>query len=137
MSAKNLLLDFVNYLFIILLVVLCFFYFIDPERFREFTELMKAMIPLAVFGIIFLIKLKMLRVQFESKKEEDSTDIVLFLDFFDKIKADLITFGIPMLIIILKLIIAGAVESADILIASISFVALYLWNRYLFTRVRT
>lgn len=136
MSAKNLLLDFINYLFIILLILLCFFYFIDPERFREFTQLMGALVPLAVFGIIFLIKLKILRLQFESKKEEGSTDIVLFLDFMDKVKADLVTFGIPMLIILIRLIIVGTVEVADILIASISFAVLYFWHRYLFNKAR-
>jgi hypothetical protein len=137
MSAKNILIDFINYLFIILLVLLCFLYFIDPERFQQFTELMRAMVPLAVFSIIFLIKLKFIRVELESKKEEGSTDIVLFLVFFDKVKADLVTFGIPMLIILLKLIITGAVEVVDILAAAISFVGLYVWHRYLFNKVRT
>jgi hypothetical protein len=137
MSAKDIIIDFVNYLFIILLVLLCFLYFINPERFREFTELMRAMVPLAVFSIIFLIKLKILRLEFESKKEEGSTDIVLFLNFFDKVKADLVTFGVPMLIIILKLIITGTVEISDIFIASISFVLLYFWHRYIFDKARS
>jgi len=137
MSAKNLLLDFINYLFITLLLVLSFFYFIDPERFHEFTEFMGALVPLAVFGIIFLIKLKFIRVELENKKEEGSTDLVLFLDYFDKVKADLITFGIPMLMILLKQIITGAVEIADILIAALTFVSLYFWHRYLFKKARS
>lgn len=137
MSAKNILIDFINYLFIILLVLLCFLYFIDPERFRAFTELMRAMVPLAVFSIIFLVKLKFIRIELENKKEEGSTDIVLFLVFFDKVKADLVTFGIPMLIILLKLVITGTVEIVDILAAAISFVGLYAWHRYLFNKART
>lgn len=137
MSAKNLLIDFINYLFVILLIIFCFLYFIDPERFREFTKLMSAMLPLAVFAIVFLIKLKFIRLELENKKEEGSTDIVLFLVFFDKVKADLVTFGIPMMIILFKLLIVGAVEAADILIAAVAFAALYFWHRYLFKKARS
>ena len=102
MSAKNLILDFINYLFIIILVILCLFYFTDPERFREFTEFMGAIVPVAAFGIVFLIRLKVIRKKLERRREDGSTDLVLFLDYFDKIKAELIAFGLPVMIILAK-----------------------------------
>ncbi len=136
MSAKNFLLDFLNYVFIILLGFLCLLYFIDPVRFEQFAELMRALIPLALFGLVFLIKFKLTRKEFENKKEEGSTDLVLYLDYLDKIKADLIFLALPALVLLIPLVAAGTVTAAEIISAAAIMAGLFFWHRYLWSRAK-
>lgn len=136
MSAKNFILDFINYLFIILLVIFTIFFFIDPDRFAVFTEILKSLLPLSVFVLIFLIKLKLGRGELDRKREESGFDLVLYLDYFDKFKAELLVFALPIIIFLVPLLAGGQPGLSDFLQAAIAFLLMYLWQKNLFKKSR-
>jgi len=89
MTAKDLILDFINLIFIIFLVSFCIIFFIAGNHFAQFIEIIKTLVPLAIFGIIFLIKLKIARQQEKKRERENNFDIILYLTCFDKLKTDI------------------------------------------------
>lgn len=134
MSAKNFILDFISYLFIIALVTFCLFFFISGDNFAEFTELMRSLIPLAIFGIAFLIKMKLSRGELSRKKEEGALDVVLYLNYMDKLKTDVLLYLTPITIIIAPFLVGLKPELPDVLQASLAFIIFYFWQKYLFAK---
>lgn len=135
MSAKDIFFDFLNYVFITVLAIFCLLFFLDWDRFAAFTEALKGFFPLAVVGLIFLVKLKMSRRQLRRKKEEGDLELVLYLNYFDKLKSELLVFGSPLIVIIIAWA-AGKVDLVDIFQAGVVFILLYAWQKFLFTKAR-
>jgi len=136
MSPKDLFLDFLNLIFTIILVVFCVFYFMAGDRFAFFTLFMKSMVPLAFFGIIFLVKLKITRQEIKKRKKEANTDVVLYLNLSHKLAADVIIFFTPILLGLLIYKIRGSLNATDIVILSIVFLIMFFWQRYIFSKER-
>jgi hypothetical protein len=134
MSGKDLLLDFINYLFILALTAFCIIFFIAGDRFFVFTKIFKALLPLAAFGVIFLIKLKFGRKELAERKDDGNTDLVLYLSYFDKFKMDLIVFGLPLIIILIALINTRSVDITDFFQALIVFAIACFWQWKLFSK---
>lgn len=136
MSPKDLILDFISLLFIVLLVVFCIFYFIAGDNFSAFSLFIKSMAPLAFLGIIFLVKLKMTRSEIRKRRDENNTDIVLELNVMDKLISDIIVFFTPMLLGLLIYEIKGSLGGADIVELSLIFLIMFFWQKYLFAKER-
>lgn len=134
MNAKNLIIEFINMIFMIVLILFCVIYFLAFDRFAAFTQIMESLMPIAVFGILFLIKMKLNRRVLKKRKNEDNLEIVLYLNYFDKFKTDILTYLMPMAIIFVAFIINKNVDSVDILQAIIAFLLFYFWQKILFKK---
>jgi len=134
MSPKDLILDFLNLAFMIVLVAFCIIYFIVGDHFNVFSLFMKSMAPLAFFGILFLIQLKITRSQIKEKKKEDKTELVLYLNIFDKLLSDIVVFCTPILLGFLIYFSKGFLEAMDIIFLSIMFLIMFFWQKYMFSK---
>ncbi|MFA5359678.1 MAG: hypothetical protein WC349_01840 [Patescibacteria group bacterium] len=136
MSPKDLILDFLNLIFLILLIVFCIFYFIAGDNLAVFSLFLKSMVPLAFFGILFLIQLKITRNKIKERKSEDKTELVLYLNVFDKLISDIIVFCTPILLGFLIYKSRGCLEIIDIIFLSIIFLIMFFWQKYIFSKER-
>lgn len=134
MSGKNILIDFINVVFTLILIAFCIFYFTVGNRFQNFTAIMKALVPLAFFGILFLVRLKLSRLHLEKRKQEDNLYITLNLTYFDKIKSNLIVFSLPILICLIPFMINRTVDLISILQACVVFIITYVWQEAIFKK---
>lgn len=135
MRAKEMIIDFLNYIFLLLLIIFCITYFIVGDRIKIMAEFMKMLIPFAYFGIALLIKMKFSRSDLYKRKKEDNLEIVLNLSYYDKIKDELIVFLLPVIILFLAFF-NGKIDLVDILQASCSFIIMYLWHMALFKKTQ-
>lgn len=134
MSSKDLALDFIYLLFLLLLVGFCIFFFIAGDHFAEFTVLLKALVPLAFVGIIFIIKLKLNRRELKKRKKEENLDIVLHLTFMDQFYTDVINYLIPAIILAVPLLFMEGITLAKIFQALLAYIIFYLWQKRLFKK---
>lgn len=134
MSPKDLIIDFLNLIFIVLLVSFCILYFIAGDNFAVFTVFIKSMVPLAFFGIIFLVKLKIARKEIKRRSGAGNTEIVLYLNIFNKLMSDIIVFFTPILLGVLIYIVRNSLGAADIVLLIIVFLIMFFWQKYLFEK---
>lgn len=101
MSPKDLIIDFINVVFLIVLVAFTVFYFIAGDRFGVFIEIMKSLAPLSFFAIMFLAVMKIRRSQLKRAKKqgEENTQIIIRLTIFDRMKADAVAFIMPVIVL--------------------------------------
>lgn len=134
MSAKENMFTFLEMLFVIALAAIAAFYFIAGDRIGFFTELMRRAWPLIAMCGLCLFRLRSNRRAFKRKKEEGSAEIVLYLDYNDKMIADAILFGLPTLILFLPMAIKADIAAEDMLQAAISFILLYYYQNRIFKK---
>ncbi len=136
MSAKDLILDFLNLVFLILLIVFCIFYFISGDHLPDFSLFLQSMVPLAFFGILFLIQLKIIRREIREKKNEQNTEIVLYLNVFHKLFSDIVVFCTPILLGLIIYQANGVLGATDIIVLSVLFLIMFSWQKYLFSKCK-
>ncbi len=134
MSVKDVVLDFINLGFALVLIIFCILFFISGNNFGAFTAIMESLVPVSFFGILLLVKLKFNRVQLKKRKEEENTDITLKLSFTDKLKSDLFLYSLPILVLIVPFVIDQNVNFANVLQALLVFIVAYLWQRMIFKK---
>ena len=126
--AKDLIIDFFNYALLLFLIIFCLIFFIVGNRLAVFTEFIKLLMPLAYFGIFFLVRLKFDREALRKRKKEGNlNEIIKYLTKLDKIK-DLIIISILSIIILIIAMIDGYVDVFDILQAIIAFLTMFFWH---------
>lgn len=136
MSAKDQILDFLNLGFLVVLVSFFILYFIVGDRFAVFTDLMKALVPISVFGIFYLVGLKIERNESRKRKEEGNMDLILYLGFGDKLLSSIVVFFTPIIITIVFYLAQGTVSSLEIIQSFLVFIILFSWQKYLFSKSR-
>jgi hypothetical protein len=134
MGAKDMFLDFLNIVFSVLIIIFAIFFFVLWGYFDSFTELLKNIAPLAVFGSGLIIALKINGKKYKKRESEGNLDIVLRLTYMDKIKMDLITFGLPLILCAIPLIMHGSVSLINIFQAMIAFLTMILFKQSLFSK---
>ncbi|SRR6056297_503254 len=132
LNAKDIAIEFINALFTIFIVSGTILYFIAGDNFEEFKIFLKSLSPIAVFVLILLILIKIKRRTFKKRSKEGNLDLLLRLTYMDKIKADLIAFLTPVVILIIPLIKYGRIYSLDLIQALVCFIILMLWHKYIF-----
>jgi hypothetical protein len=135
MSAKNNLLTFIEMIFNVSLIALFIVYFIVGDRVGIFYEIITRAWPLIAMLCISFIKFKYNRRIYTRKLKEDDAEIVLYLDYMDKIVADLLLYGIPTIILFIPMIIKNDIALEDILQAAISFILLYYYQYRIFKKI--
>ena len=138
-SGKDLLLSFLNHLFLLVIVAFFVFFFIAGDRFDGFILLMQSLAPLASFVLIFLIMLEFKRYKYRQVKNENSGEandyvIGIRVDFFDRLKADVVIFSLPMISLLIDYFSDGKSDSTDIIQACVIFSVAYAWKITLFKK---
>src|SRR3989339_511906 len=133
MSAKELVLDFLNLMFILLLVAFCIVYFIAGNHFFAFSLFLQSMVPLAFFGVIFLVRLKLTRSEIKKRKKHGNTELVLYLNIFHKLISDVVVFCSPILLGLLIYKARGFIDTIDVIILIAVFLIMFFWQRYIFS----
>lgn len=134
MSAKEMLIDFLNLAFFIAVVGLSIIYFIAGDNFENFKLLMQSLAPFGLFGLLLLVALRINREKIKKRVSEGNGDVVLCLNFMDKVKADVFVFSLPMVVSSVAWFINGRVAMADFLAACAVFLLAYLFRWWLFSK---
>jgi len=133
-TAKDILIDFINFIFAVIVIGLSIIYFIAGDNFDNFRRLLESLAPLAVLGVIFLINLKLWREKAKKKEREGNMDVTLRLTFIDKLKSDIFLFLLPAVSLSLAFIINKVVGITDIVVALAVFAVAYFWQKWLFSK---
>ena len=134
MNAKDLIIDFINYVFALLLIIFCIFYFLAGEHFANLIIILKSLVPIAFFGIFLLVKLNLNRRYKRVLEKEGELDKLFYLTFFDKFTSEIIIFLLPIVILVTAYIIKLEVDLDDIIQAILAFFMMYLWQKIIFKK---
>ena len=126
--------NFINDVFLIILISFCIVFFIAGDRFEMFGQYMKALFPIAIFAIIFLIKLRIDRNQLKKRKKDNNTEIILYLTFFDKLILDTLIYLLPIIVLIIAFTMNNKIIITDIFQALSVFLLTYFWQKFLFKK---
>lgn len=133
-TAKDILIDFINFVFVIVIIGLSILYFIAGDNFENFKRILESLVPFGFLIIFFLINLKLWREKVKKRDREGNMDIHLRLTYIDKLKSDLVVFLMPASILLISFLINKKVGLADILEAAAVFVLAFLWQKWLFSK---
>jgi hypothetical protein len=136
MSGKDLFMDFLSLLFLVVLIGFCIFYFIVGNRIGVVAEIMRIFAPLGFFGAILLIRLRLNQKEKKKRDEQSNSDIVIYLTFMDKLKSDLFLYSLPMLVIGLPMLSGYKIDTTIFLQACLVFVLSFFWQRFIFNKQR-
>ncbi|KKQ60853.1 MAG: hypothetical protein US81_C0012G0010 [Parcubacteria group bacterium GW2011_GWE2_38_18] len=132
MNAKDLIIDFINFAFAVVLIIFCILYFIIPGRMETASDLMNALVPISFFAIAFLIKIKISRYEYKVNKKNNTMDIVLNLSYLDKTILEVLIFAMPIVSLIIALAMDGKLTFSNIFQSLFSFLIFYFFYKYLF-----
>ncbi len=127
------LIELANLIFLLLLVAFVIFYVVAGDRFELIQSVIKALMPLALFGIPFLIRMKMLRSEKRERAEEGSDEITIYLTYLDKFKSEIFAFSTGI-IVYLVAFIGQLPDKTDMLQALIAFGVFFIWQNSLFRK---
>ncbi len=128
------LIDFLNMVFAIMLISGTIIYVVSGDNFEKLSALIQSLSPIGFFGVALMTILKFRRVQFRKRERDINLDLVLKLSFSDKMFADLISFSLPLVIILLPLFKYGQIFLLDLIQALVVLACLLLWHKYLFSK---
>jgi hypothetical protein len=132
MKAKDLIIDFINYAFLLILISFCVTFFIIGDRFFLFGVFLKIILPFSIFGIFFLINLKIQRnsiIKFDN--EGVLNEIIGYLTDQDRLKDKIVLIILPIVILSANFI-NGYLVFLDIAQAILAFFYMFLWHKILF-----
>ena len=132
MKAKDIMFDFLETIFLILLISFIIFYFIVGNRLELAENILKTVLPFAVFGILFLSKMKYNRLDLKRLNRGSTADEAEIYPTPVLIKWDVRMIVIISLIIILIPFFNKTLSIIDALQAFIFGGLMYAWHRYLF-----
>lgn len=132
MKARDMIFDFFETLFLIFLIAFVVFYFIVGDRLDLARHILKTVLPFAVFGIVFLSKMKYNRHELKRLDNENSADQAVVYPTKAMIKWD---FRIIIFISFIILLIPFLNKTLSIIDALQVFLfggVMYAWHRHLF-----
>lgn len=137
MKAKDLAIEFLNLGFLVILVIFVIVFFIAGDRFESFVHIMKALAPVAIYGIIFMIMIKINRMKLIKWKSEgrESSDkeIVIYLSFIDKYILDILLYLMPIAVLLVAFFLNDKVVNLiDVIQATAAFLMMTYSQRLLF-----
>lgn len=133
-TAKDIFIDFLNFVFGIVIVGLSILYFIAGDNFENFKRTLESLIPFGFLGIFFLVNLKLWREKAKKKEREGNMDITIRLTFIDKLKSDLVLFIVPATILLIAFFVKKRLGLIDVFEASSAFAIVYIWQKWLFSK---
>lgn len=135
MSGKDLLIDFATYVVGILLFAFVIFFIVLGDRFEPIMKFFINIAPMMIFALIGVVILHLRKREIKRKKEEEDRDeIILHLNYSDRLASDLVFTGLPVLIMLVAFFMKASVDADDIFQAGLVFVFLYLYFRSLYKK---
>jgi hypothetical protein len=131
-TAKDMLVDFINFVFGITVISFSIIYFIAGDNFENFKRLMETLLPFGILVILFLINFKLWRLRAKEKEQAGNLEIILQLTYFDKLKSDLFLFSLPTGLLLIIFFANGRIVLTDILGEIFIFVVAFFWQKWLF-----
>jgi len=135
-TAKDMIIDFINFAFGVIIIGLTILYIIAGDNFENFKRFMETLVPFGCLAILFLINLKLWRLRVKKKEREGNLEITLQLTYFDKLKSDFFVFFLPASVLLIAYFSNGRIISTDIIEALIVFILAFLWQKWLFSKER-
>jgi uncharacterized membrane protein YbhN (UPF0104 family) len=135
-TAKDIIIDFINLIFFLIIVGLTIIYFIAGDNFDNFRRFLESLAPFGGLSILFLLNFKFWREKAKKKEREGNFDLTLRLNFMDKLKSDIFIFSLPASSLLIIFIASGKVGIVDILAAGVVFILAYFWQKWLFSKER-
>ena len=132
MNAKQLFLDFLSLVFLLAMIIGCIFYFLFWGGLSSLQALLKFLIPVAGFGFLWVARMHFKRKRKKKREREGNLEVTLILSYGDKIKAEIITFGVPIVILIIPFLFEARINWSNIFQAVFAFLVIYGWNKFLF-----
>jgi len=134
MNAKFIFLDFVNYLFLLALIIFVIAYIIVGGRLEMFEKIMKSLVPFAYYGMGLVYFIERKRKQRIKLIEETNFDeIVAYKTIIDRIK-DLFVIVFLSFVIIVLVAYRGDLRIDDVFQALLIFASLFLWQFFIFQK---
>lgn len=126
-KAKDMVLDFIQYIFLIVVSVFFFFYFFIGGRMEMAQKIVRAFMFISIFGALFIIQNKLNSQKRKKLKEEQRLDeIIAYLTNKDKLKDLIVVSVLPVLLYVIALI-NGYTTPVDIIQAiTVFFISLAL-----------
>ncbi|MCD4761598.1 hypothetical protein K8R32_01425 [bacterium] len=113
-KAKDMVLDFFHYIFLIVISIIFFFYFFLGDRMELAQKIVRSFMFLSIFGVLFIIKSKMNdREKKKLIREQRLEEIINYLTKKDKFK-DLIVISVLPILLYGIALINGYILSSDI-----------------------
>jgi hypothetical protein len=134
MSSKKLFFNFIETIFLIFLISVSLIYVILGDRLGYFKAMMNALMPISFYVLFFYFASKFKKKEYLKRQKELRFEIVLILNFFDKVKADAINVGIPIMILLISYLIKFKLDLEDVMQSAAVFILLNFWHRYLFKK---
>jgi hypothetical protein len=132
MKAKELLIDFINYAFLLVLIAFCVMFFTVGDRFFLFGKFLKIILPFSLFGIFFLIKFKMQRNTILKFSDEGVlNEIIGYFTEQDGFRDRIVLMLLPIMILAISFI-DGNINFSDFIQAFSAFFYMLIWHKILF-----
>ncbi len=133
-KAKDIIIDFINFAFLIAVSVYIFFYIVTGGNLSIFTDFFQMLMPIALFSFPFLIITKLNRQKIKKFDKENNLDEpVAYIAQADKIR-HIIVILIVAIVIILIAVIDGYMIFSDFIQALTVLLFLLIWHYILFYR---
>lgn len=134
MSAKNLIIDFANLIFVILIIGGAILYFIAGDSFDNFKNILASLSPFGLFVILLLFKIRFSRGEREKREREGNLDLILRLNFMDKARSDVFMFSLPIAVCLIAFIVNREVTLLNFFQAAAVLLIAYWWKKWLFSK---
>jgi len=134
MSKKNPLIDLLQVGFTLSLIAFFLFIFTNAYFFDMVKNFMITAAPVAVFSLLFLIKLKFDAIEIKERKETGDTIFTITLTCFDKLKSSLVIFSFPLIICAIEYAFKGKISLSTLISSILVFIIAYFWQRYIFNQ---
>lgn len=134
MSPKELIIEFLSALFLIATVLLAVWFFFISGYFENFNEILLALAPVAIFAFLLLVVLLKNTKKIKRGRKEGDTDLILQLNFFDKLISDVILYGLPIIIYLSSLFSGNFEYKNSLFQALLVFIITFLWQRHIFKK---
>ena len=132
MKARDMMFDFLETIFLICLISFVVFYFIVSDRLGQAEHILKTVLPFAVFGIVFLSKIKYNRHELKRLDRKNTLDEAVIYPTAVLIKWDIRVIILISLVILLIPFLDKTLSIVDALQAFLFGGIMYAWHRHLF-----
>ena len=135
MKARYFFIDFINFIFLLALIVFCILYFIVENNLQEFIKFLKSLTPIIFFILVLLIKINIDKFQYRKLKEEKKLEIILDIIYIKKMIIGIIIFALPLIVCIMAFIINKTISLTNIIQSLVIFLAAYFIQKRLFKNI--
>ena len=134
MTTKNVIVEFLSFIFFISLLIFVYYFFIVGERVEDLGEILLTFVPIAIFIMLYLFVFNFRRREMERRREDNNDEIALYLDLRDKLIADILPFVLSVGVILFAWFSFDKINKFDIMSSLFVFFIVMSWHSYIFKK---